>query len=79
MNRFYFTFGVGTNLGSNYVVVEAATRSEARAIFRAERAPIDLHGGTLYAFDYDEEQFAGQPEKYRLTEVPIYTPIRYRS
>lgn len=75
MSRYYFTFGQGYNLGYSYVVVEADTGAEARATFRAARADIDGAGGLLYAFDYDEAGFAGQAERWGLTEVPIDTPI----
>lgn len=72
---FFFTFGVGYNLGRSYVVVEAETESEARATFRECRADLDGMEGRLYAFSYSAAEFGGQAEKYGLTEVPIDAPI----
>lgn len=73
--RFYYAFGIGYNLARNYIVVEAEDRETARRAFQAERAKVDNYGGRLYAFDYDEDGFAGQIEQYGLTEVPIDAPI----
>lgn len=75
MSRFYFTFGLGYNLRSNYVVVEAETELDARAAFVAARSAVDGYNGRLYAFDYDEAEFLPQIEQYGLTEVPIDAPI----
>ena len=75
MDRWYFTFGLGYNLGRNFIVVEAETRDLAYEIFTEARRDIDGHDGRLYAFDYSEAGFAGQPERYGLTEVPIDEPI----
>ena len=72
MQRFYITFGVGYDLRNNYQVVEAADETEARRI-AAGVLPRTPSGAALYAFMYDEARFAGQPEKYGLTEVPLGT------
>lgn len=74
-SRFYFTFGMGYNLRNSYVVVEAENHQQARIAFQEARAKIDSMGGRLYAFSYTETEFAGQVEKYGLTEVPIDAPI----
>lgn len=68
LHRFFFTFGGAYNLRLNYVVVEAENRAEARLTMQS------IYGRS-YAFDYDETGFAGQPDKYGLTQVPFGTPL----
>jgi len=78
LQRFYFTFGQAYNLRSNYVVVEAENRDAAVRLFMAERADCSqtiANPERCWAFDYTEAGFAGQPEQYGLTEVPIDATI----
>lgn len=63
MPKFYVTYG--NNLIRHYSVVEADDEDEAREI---------AYEGTdsgKFAFMYTEEQFAGQAEKYHLTEIEL--------
>lgn len=60
--NFYFTFGYGTPYRNNFVKIEADTYGQARE----EMAR--LHG-RHWAFQYTEKGFAGQEERYGLTEL----------
>jgi hypothetical protein len=62
--KYYFTFGYGTPLRNNYVVVEAESYGEARKRFIAAR-------DNNFAFQYPEHDFAGMAEKFHLTEIPL--------
>lgn len=65
MPKFYVTYQQRyINLHDKYSVVEADSYAEARKQIHAIR-------GSDFAFCYTEEQFAGQPEKYGLSEVDI--------
>jgi len=78
LQRFYFTFGQAYNLRNNYVVVEAVDRTAAVAEFTEVRRDCSQsvpEPERCWAFTYDEERFAGQPEQYGLTEVPIDATI----
>lgn len=70
MPTFYFTFGQGQKLKDNYVKIEAPDRRQARD------AMVNAYG-MRWAFDYSEKEFDGQPEEFRLTEVPIGTENPY--
>lgn len=65
--KYYFTFGSGhhdthgRSLAKYYVVVEAAD-------YRAARQEMFEAFGPKWAFQYTEEEFAGQPEKYGLEQ-----------
>lgn len=63
---FFFTFCMDHTLSDSFAVINAKDHSAARAIMVAAH-------GTMWAFQYDESRFAGQPEKYNLTEVPLGT------
>ncbi len=66
----YFTFGNGSILRNNFVVVPG-TYDEARTKI-AERY------GNKWAFQYSQKDFEGQPEKYGLTEVEFGTENKDR-
>lgn len=73
--RWAFTFGIGTNLRNNYVVVEAATEREAIHQFLAGRVDANQNPhwwAFVYPFD---DTFAKQIRDYVLTPVPIDTPV----
>ena len=71
--RFYFTFGFGSTLWKNYVVVEAPNEEAAREKFLAAREAVD-GVRSRWAFVYTADAFDHQPDMYGLTEVPIDTP-----
>lgn len=62
--KLYVTYGCGSRLRNCFSMVEAET-------FQAAHAKVYEVCGTKYAFTYDEKHFAGQEEKYCLTEVPL--------
>ncbi len=66
--KLFITYGNGSNLRNNYSVVEGEDYSACRAI-------ADEVTGGKFAFDYPEEAFRGQPEKYSLTEVPLQPQV----
>ena len=77
--KFMFTFGLGYDLGYNYVVVEADNEEHARQIFVTERAKItegldapEFRWSSCY--EYDQTLI----DRYGWTEVPIDTPINLR-
>jgi hypothetical protein len=60
LKNFYFTFGSGHEHGPNgYVKVSAASYGDARTTM------VTFYGNK-WAFQYDEEQFLPQIEKYNL-------------
>ena len=61
MSLYYFTFGLGTENKNKYVKIEAADYFAAREIMIGRF-------GLVWAFQYSEKEFAGQPEEYGLTE-----------
>lgn len=67
MNNYYFTFGGNQTLRDCYVQITAEDREEARKIMMG-------HYGRLWAFQYTEEEFAGQPQEYGLQQVRLGTP-----
>ena len=67
--RLYVTYGGGTAQRNNYSVVDAPTREEARARVVAVC-------GSAFANTYDEQEFAGQSERYGLTETPLQPQTR---
>jgi hypothetical protein len=62
--KLYVTYGMGSKLGKNYSVVEGLDYAICRRM-------VEAGTNREFAFDYTEEEFAGQPEKYGLTEVPL--------
>lgn len=68
---FYFTFGFGHSLRDHYVTIEAENAEAARK-------KMVRHHGQMWAFQYDEKSFAGQPEKYGITEIPLGTSNYWR-
>ena len=62
MERYFFTFGFGSEDKDKYFVIDAIDYIEARRIM-FERF------GTKWAFQYSEQEFDGQAEKYDLTEL----------
>lgn len=62
--KLYVTYGSGTRLRNCFSVVEAETP-------HAAYAKVHEVCGNKYAFAYSEKDFAGQEEKYCLTEVPL--------
>jgi len=62
--KLYVTYGYNSNLRNNFSEVEGETLEECyRQINDTTRGQ--------YAFTYDEFGFAGQVERYGLTEVPL--------
>lgn len=61
--KYYFTFGFGTPYKDCYLEIEAENYDAAR------EEMVRLHG-TKWAFQYTEEEFKGQVEKYNL--VPLH-------
>lgn len=64
MVKLYVTYGLGSKLQNNYFVVEGGTLQDCLATVKAVTK-------NQYAFTYTEEHFAGQADKYNLTEVPL--------
>ena len=64
MKNFYVTYGCGTNLYNCYSVVQGFDYEDARNTVFTEIGP-------AFAFMYDEDQFAGQAEKYDMREVEL--------
>lgn len=62
--KFYITYGFGSNLANCFSVVEGENYGVARK-------EVDTVTSGKFAFMYDEKEFAGQQERYRLTEVPL--------
>jgi hypothetical protein len=67
--KYYITYGADYLQHKNYSVVESDTYSNAR------QSVIDQIG-FHWAFIYSEEGFAGQVEKYGLTEIPLQEQVR---
>ena len=66
--KLFITYGCESNLARNYSVVEGADYDTCR-----EQAFLLTEG--RFAFSYTEEEFAGQIEKYGLTEVPLQPQV----
>jgi hypothetical protein len=66
--KLYVTYGFGSNLRNKFSVVTGANYDECRAYV------MDVTGGK-FAFDYVEEDFAHQIDKWGLTEVPLQPQI----
>ena len=66
--KLFITYGVGSNLGRNYSVVEGAD-------YDACREHVFLITEGRFGFTYTEEQFAGQVEKWGMTEVPLQPQV----
>ena len=62
----YFTFGAGQLLENCYTTVYAKDREQARRI-------MEFHQGSLWAFQYEEDQYAEAIGKYNCTEVELGT------
>ena len=62
--RRYVTYGWGYAQRNNYSVVDAPTYLEAQQLITATC-------GSAYAFSYSAAAFAGQAERYGLTEIPL--------
>lgn len=62
MSSHYFTFGFGTPYRNKFVRIEADTKGEARE-------EMVRNFGLKWAFQYDEAGFAGQQERFGLTEL----------
>ncbi len=69
--KLYVTYGFGSNLRNCYSVVEANNIPMAYDIIHEVCGPD-------YAFAYTEDHFAGQVEKYGLTEVPLQAQTKER-
>jgi len=60
--NFYFTFGYGTPYRNKFVRIEAESFGQAREeMFK--------QFGRKWAFQYNEEDFAGQEDHFGLTEL----------
>ena len=64
MAKFYVTYGSGYAQGQSYSVVEAPS-------YQAARTAIAAVCGSAFAFAYTEEDFAGQAQRYGLTEIAL--------
>ena len=62
--KLYVTYGMGSKLGKCYSVVEGLDYGVCRRM-------VEAGTNCEFAFDYTEEEFAGQVDKYGLTEVPL--------
>lgn len=64
LENYYFTFGYG-NLGlrGKYLKIRAKDYNAARDVVLASKI------GNRFAFQYEEDEFLPQIEKYNLTEV----------
>ena len=67
--KLYVTYGFGSNLKNGYSVVEGQDIPDCYVTINAVC-------GSAYAFAYTEDRFAGQVEKYDLTEVPLQAQIK---
>lgn len=67
-NEFFVTYACGSNLANNFSIIQAYDEDEASDI-----AHIVTKG--KFAFLYTRQTFAGQVEKYNLTEVPLQPQI----
>ncbi len=72
LQKFYVTYGGGTDLANSFSVVEAADYGAARAIIHDEI-------GNKFAFCYTANEFAGQAQAYGLTECPLQPQTRLPS
>jgi hypothetical protein len=70
--KWYGTFGYGQVLAQNYVVLEAKDYIDAFS-------KMTKHYENLWSHLYTEGAFAGQAERYGLTEVPLGTPNARKS
>lgn len=62
--KYYFTFMMKqTELKDKYVCIEGS--------FAESRAKMMEVHGDQWAFQYDEEAFAGQAEQFGLQEIPL--------
>jgi hypothetical protein len=75
MKKFYVTYGMGTNLGYCFSIVEADNYAHARNI---------LHRtiGSKFAFCYTESEWIlddgkTQQERYKLREVPLQAQVNH--
>lgn len=66
--KLFVTYGCGSNLSGCYSVVEGKDYHECRA-------KVDEVTQGKFAFDYTEERFKGQAEKYGLKEVPLQPQV----
>jgi hypothetical protein len=66
--QFFVTYGLNSNLAHNFSIIEAEDESRAR-----DTAIIMTKG--QFAFLYDRTRFAGQVEKFGLTEVPLQPQV----
>jgi hypothetical protein len=64
MIKLFVTYGNGYKQRNSYSVVEGETLKDCYE-------QIDKATNGKYAFTYDTESFAGQIEKYGLTEIPL--------
>ena len=62
--KLYITYGLGSKLRNCYSVIEGLDYQTCRRMAEA---------GTNreFAFDYTEDEFAGQAEQYGMKEVPL--------
>ena len=67
--KLYVTYGWYYDQSGCYSVVEAEDYSACYEI-------IDRVAGSHYAFSYTEADFAGQAERYGLTEIPLQPQSR---
>lgn len=74
-NEWFATFGVGSNLGRNFVRVTAPTQGDALMAI-ADVYGYTRTGAVRCAFVYPISDLVRQQENYHLTEVPLGTPLR---
>lgn len=73
-HRWFVTFGVGTNLGKNYMLVNGATRDDVMNTV-ARYVGYDKTGAVRCAFAYPINELPGHASKFNLTEVPLTTAV----
>jgi hypothetical protein len=69
VTKLFVTYGYGSNLRDNYSIVEGADLATCYEQIRSVC-------GRAYAFAYFEKEFAGQAERYKLTEVPLQPQVK---
>jgi hypothetical protein len=70
--KLFVTYGSGSNLGRAYSVVTGKDHAECRK-------HVEHVTKGKFAFTYTESEFAGQPEKYGLVEVPLQPQVLPRA
>ena len=68
LQKFYITYGFGSNLSKCYSEVEGVD-------YHAARTEVHRVAGTDWAFMYTATEFRGKAEEYNLTKVPLQAQV----